>query len=115
MNIIRKKNTVKNSKKEEYDISQHLNLLNKWTISKTPPRKLYQMGTFETLGLKQVVKTTEETLKVDSNQATFKLLSKSDFAPYRETCKFIHIGLIQVAFKPLTLRGLLEGFIVTLR
>ncbi|PHT86980.1 hypothetical protein T459_09086 [Capsicum annuum] len=73
------------------------------------------MGTFETLGLKQVVKTTEETLTVDSDHATFKLLSESDFAPYRETCKFMYIGLIQVAFKPLTLRGFLESFIVALR
>ncbi|KAF3620304.1 hypothetical protein FXO37_33323 [Capsicum annuum] len=43
------------------------------------------METFETLGLKQVVKTTEETLTVDSDHATFKLLSESNFAPYRET------------------------------
>ncbi|KAF3661483.1 hypothetical protein FXO37_12910 [Capsicum annuum] len=45
------------------------------------------MGTFETLGLKQVVKTTEETLTVDSDHATFKLLSESNFAPYRETSR----------------------------
>ncbi|KAF3671614.1 hypothetical protein FXO37_07942 [Capsicum annuum] len=37
------------------------------------------------IGLKQVVKTTEETLTVDSDHATFKLLSESDFEPYRET------------------------------
>ena len=35
MNIIKKKSTVKNSRKEEYDIPQHLDLLNKWT---TQPR-----------------------------------------------------------------------------
>ncbi|KAM3324254.1 hypothetical protein P3S67_005405 [Capsicum chacoense] len=115
MALIPNKNTVKNSKKEEYDIPQHLDPLNKWTIPKVPPRKLYQMRTFETLGLKQVVKTTEETVTVDSDHATFKLLSESDFAPYHETCKFMHIGLIQVAFKPLTLRGLPDSFIAALR
>lgn len=73
------------------------------------------MGTFETLGLKIIVKTTEETLIVDSDHATFRLLSESDFAPYRETYKFMHIGLIQVAFKPLTLKGLPKRFIAALR
>ncbi|KAG5605751.1 hypothetical protein H5410_027243 [Solanum commersonii] len=54
MNIIKKKSTVKNSRKEEYNIPQHLDLLNKWTIPKISPRIIYQMGTFEKLGLKQV-------------------------------------------------------------
>ncbi|KAG5589840.1 hypothetical protein H5410_040354 [Solanum commersonii] len=51
------------------------------------------MGTFEKLDLKQVVKTTEETITIDR----------------------IFIGLVQVAFKPLTLRGLPESFIAALR
>ncbi|KAG5576986.1 hypothetical protein H5410_057120 [Solanum commersonii] len=54
MNIIKKKSTVKNSRKEKYDITQHLDLLNKWTIPNISRRTIYQMGTFEKLGLKQV-------------------------------------------------------------
>ncbi|KAG5609782.1 hypothetical protein H5410_021063 [Solanum commersonii] len=54
MNIIKKKSTIKNSRKEEYDIPQHIDLLNKWTILKISPRIIYQMGTFEKLGFKQV-------------------------------------------------------------
>ncbi|KAG5619594.1 hypothetical protein H5410_004812, partial [Solanum commersonii] len=99
MNIIKKGSTVKNSRKEEYDIPQHLDLLNKWTIPKISSRIIYQMGTFEKLGLKQ----------------TFRLLSDNDLAPYRDIYQFMHIGLVQVAFKPLTLRGLPESFIATLR
>lgn len=111
MNIITKKSTVKNSRKEEYDIPQELDLLNKWTIPKIPPRIIYHMETFEKLGLKQVVKTTEETITIDSDHQTFKLLSKNDLAPYRDTYIFMHIGLVQVEFKPLTLRGLPKSFI----
>ncbi|PHT65725.1 hypothetical protein T459_30150 [Capsicum annuum] len=63
----------------------------------------------------RVVKTTEETLTVDSDHATFRLLSENNFAAYRESCRFMHIGLVQVDFKPLTLKGLPESFIVALR
>ncbi|KAG5568367.1 hypothetical protein H5410_064620 [Solanum commersonii] len=73
------------------------------------------MGTFEKLDLKQVVKTTEETITIDSDNQTFRLLSDNDLAPYRDIYRFMHIGLVQVAFKPLTLRGLPESFIAALR
>ncbi|KAG5630192.1 hypothetical protein H5410_001909 [Solanum commersonii] len=115
MNIIKRRSTVKNSRKEEYDIPQHLDLLNKWTIPKISPRIIYQMGTFEKLGLKQVVKTTEETITIDSDNQTFRLLSDNDLAPYKDIYRFMHIGLVQVAFKPLTLRGLPKSFIAALR
>ncbi|KAG5586246.1 hypothetical protein H5410_046680 [Solanum commersonii] len=73
------------------------------------------MGSIEKLGLKQVVNTTEETLTIDSDHQTFRLLSENDLAPYREFYRFMHIGLVEVAFKPLTLGGLPESFIATLR
>ncbi|KAG5572781.1 hypothetical protein H5410_062547 [Solanum commersonii] len=73
------------------------------------------MGTFEKLGVKQVVKTTEETITIDSDNQTFRLLSDNDLAPYKDIYRFMHIGLVQVAFMPLTLRGLPESFIAALR
>ncbi|KAG5568234.1 hypothetical protein H5410_064754 [Solanum commersonii] len=78
MNIIKRRSIVKNSRKEEYDIPQHLDLLNKWTIPKISPRIIYQMDTFEKLGLKQVVKTTEETITIDSDNQTFRSLSDNN-------------------------------------
>jgi len=35
-----------------------------------------------------------------------KLLTDEDIDPYRKKYKYLHIGLIQVAFKPLTLQEL---------
>ena len=78
MNLIRNRSTVKNSRKDEYDMPQQLDLLNRWTIPKIEPRVIYQMGTFEKLGFKQIVKTTEETITVDSDHGTFRLLSEND-------------------------------------
>lgn len=115
MNIIKKQATAKNSRKEEYDMPQQLDLLNRWTIPKIQPKVIYQMGTFEKMGFKQIVKTTEETITMVSDHGTLKLLSGNDFAPYRENYRFMHIGLVQVAFKPLTLRDLPESFIAALR
>ncbi|KAG5579983.1 hypothetical protein H5410_050610 [Solanum commersonii] len=51
------------------------------------------MGTFEKLGLKQVVKTNEETLTIDSDHQTFRLLSENDLASYKEIYRFMHIAL----------------------
>ncbi|KAG5632145.1 hypothetical protein H5410_003862 [Solanum commersonii] len=68
---------VKIRRKEEYDIPHHLDLLNKWTIPRISHRIIYEMGTFEKLGLKQMVKTTEETITIDSDNQTFRLLSEN--------------------------------------
>ena len=52
--------SVKNQRKEEYDIPKNVDLLNKWFIPKIEPRLIYQLGTFEKLGLKEIMKTSEE-------------------------------------------------------
>ncbi|KAG5605413.1 hypothetical protein H5410_026905 [Solanum commersonii] len=96
MTIIKKKSTIKNSRKEEYDIPQLLDLLNKWTIPKISPRIIYHMGTFAKLGLKQVGKITEETITIDSDNQTFRLLSDNNLAPYRDIYRFMHIDLISL-------------------
>lgn len=110
------KSTIKNSLSREVDIPQSLDLLNKWTIPKVDTRTIYQLGTFEKLGLKQVVKTTEEAISLNNEEMFLQLLTNNDLEPYRRTDhKFVHIGLVQVAFKPLTLEGLPESFIAALR
>ncbi|KAG5571640.1 hypothetical protein H5410_061406 [Solanum commersonii] len=110
MHMIKRKSTVKNSRKEEYDIPQHLDLLNKWTIPKIPLRIIYQMGTFEKLSLKQVVKTTEETITIDSDHQTFRLLSENELAPYRDIYRFMHIGLDENSLSSLMLNVKLHGY-----
>jgi hypothetical protein len=115
MNIIRDKDTVKNSMEEEYDIPHNLELLNKWTIPKVDYKLVYKLGTFERLGIKQVVKTTEETISLNKEDMVIKLLTNRDLSKYKKQYKFLHIGLVQIAFKPLTLEGLPESFVAALR
>ncbi|KAJ0433288.1 putative viral movement protein [Helianthus annuus] len=116
INLFKKKNTVKNSINEEYDIPQDLDLLNKWTTPHINPKVIYQIGSFDSfLKTKQVVKTTEESVSISNEEMIIKLLNLSDLVRYKQDYNFIHIGLVQVAFKPLTLQGLPESFIAVLR
>ncbi|KAL8530787.1 hypothetical protein ACS0TY_007722 [Phlomoides rotata] len=99
---------------EEYDISMNLDLLNKWTIPKVKPKRVYQLGTFEKLGFKQVVKTNESSIPLNNQEMIIRLLNK-DLMPYLSTHNFLHIGLLKIAFRPLTLEGLPESFLAALR
>ncbi|KAG5586674.1 hypothetical protein H5410_047108 [Solanum commersonii] len=44
-----------------------------------------------------------------------KLKDKSDIEFYKSQYKFLHIGMVQIVFKPLTLKGLPETFLAALR
>ncbi|KAG5609025.1 hypothetical protein H5410_020306 [Solanum commersonii] len=46
---------------------------------------------------------------------TIRLLNKRDIDLYRSQYKFLHIGMVQIAFKPLILKGLPETFLAALR
>lgn len=107
----KKKNTII----QEYDIPQNIEDLNKWTIPRVKPNTIYHLGTFEKLGLKHVVKTMEESISLEQEEMILKLLNESDIIKYKAEHKFLHIGLVQIAFKPLTLKGLPESFIAALR
>lgn len=67
MNLV-KINTVKNSVKKEFDISKNLELLNTQTIHKVEPIIIYKLGTFEKIRLKQIIKTTEETITLHGEE-----------------------------------------------
>ena len=108
-------NLIKSSRLEEVDIPQNLDLLNKWTIPKVDTRLIYDYGWFDKLSTKQVVKTTEQSLALNSDEQTIQLLNKRDIDLYRSRYNWMHIGKVQIAFKPLTLKGLPEMFLAALR
>ena len=51
------------------------------------------------------VKITEQTLNVSQDNEVLHLLNARDLIRYRGKYKYMHLGLVQVAFKPLTLLG----------
>ena len=78
---------------------------NKWNIPKLSPKNIYTDSSWlkSSFRSEYAVKTVEQTFVISSNNATFQLFNKrfvenSKFKGY----KFLHIGSIQVAIKPLT-------------
>ncbi|WMV15771.1 hypothetical protein MTR67_009156 [Solanum verrucosum] len=106
---------IKSTRLEEVDIPQNLNLLNKWTIPKVNIKTIYDYGWFDKISNKQLIKTTEQSLALNSSEQTIRLLNKRDIELYKSQYKFLHIGMVQIAFKPLTLKGLPETFLAALR
>ncbi|KAG5587777.1 hypothetical protein H5410_048211 [Solanum commersonii] len=86
---------IKSTRLKEVDIPQNLDLLNKWTIPK-------------------LIKTTKQSLALNSSEQTIRLLNKRNVEFYKSQYKFLYIGMVQIAFKPLTLKGLPETFLVAL-
>ncbi|KAG5629320.1 hypothetical protein H5410_001037, partial [Solanum commersonii] len=64
---------------------------------------------------KQLIKITEQSLALNSSEQTIRLLNKRDIELYKSQYKFLHIGMVQIAFKPLILKGLPETFLAALR
>ena len=79
--------SIKSTRLEEVDMSLNLELLNKWTIPKLDTKLIY-----------------------DSDEHVIRLLNKQDVDLYKTKYNWMHIGMVQIAFKPLTLKGLLETF-----
>ncbi|KAG5630984.1 hypothetical protein H5410_002701 [Solanum commersonii] len=106
---------IKSTRLEEVDIPQNLDLLNKWTIPKVNIKTIYDYDWFDKISNKQLIKTTEQSLALNLFEQTIRLLNKRDIDLYRSQYKFLHIGIVQISFKPLTLKGLPETFLAALQ
>jgi hypothetical protein len=93
---------MKNQELIEYP--KNLEKLNKWVIPSVPSKQIYKAGMFDIMS-RFAVKTIEQTVQVSDNTQTMYLLKKKDLESFKGY-NFIHIGLIQIAIKPLTLLGL---------
>ena len=62
-----------------------------------------------------MVKTSEQSLALNSDEQVVQLLNKRDIDTYKSRYNWMHIGTVQIAFKPLTLKGLPETFLAALR
>lgn len=103
---------IKNAELIEYPLNEED--LNKWSLPKVDKHLIYQIGTFDFKG-KTTIKMVEQSITIDSTEKTISLLSYDDLKSYMQEYKYLHIGLIQIAFKPLTLRGLNASILSCLR
>ena len=91
--------STKSTRLEEVDIPQNLDLLNKWTILKVSIKTIYDYGWFDKLSSKQLIKTTEQSLALNSSEQTIRLLNKHDIDLYKHHYHYLHIGMVLIAFK----------------
>lgn len=88
--------------------------LDKWTIPTVDPKTIYKIGHFNFFS-KTVIKTFEHAPCIQTNDEIIRLININDFVPFIGKFKYIHIGLVQIAFKPLTLLGQDTSIQCTLR
>lgn len=79
--------------------------LQNWKIPIESFNKIYQIGNFS-LFRRLNIKTCESTISTNNSFETIKLLISADLDRYKKEFRFLHIGLVQVAVKPMFRKGL---------
>ncbi|PIA28366.1 hypothetical protein AQUCO_07100032v1 [Aquilegia coerulea] len=88
-------------------------LLN-WDMPKIEPKRIYNIGSFD-YKVAMSIKTVEHTMPINENKKSIPLITEQDIIRYRQNYHYIHIGLIQIAVKPLHLKGIDCCFLLALR
>lgn len=106
--------SIESTRLEEVDIPQNHDFFNKWTIPKVYIKTIYNYGWIDNLSTKQMIKTTDQSRALDYFKQTVRLLNKRDIDLYKGLYNYLHIGMVQISFKTLTLKGLPETFLAAL-
>lgn len=102
---------LKNFSEIEYD--EKIEKMRAWDMPLVPNDKIYHIETFDFMS-KKIIKNVERTIPIKDHYETIQLFDPGIFK-YKDRYKFLHIGLIQVALKPLTREGLNVCLMVALR
>ena len=105
---------------EEYsmqDIDRNLLEWNKWNIPTERTDKIYRQTSFSKLSFltDYTIKTIERTYSLFNEYETIQLFSIDSINRHREKYAFLHVGLVQVAVKPLTRKALNASVLLCLR
>jgi len=87
------------------NIAKIENDLQNWSIPRESYSTIYHTGKFDFIK-NYNIKTCESTIAINNSIETIKLLAAQDIQHYRKKFNFLHIGLVQVAVKPLYRLGL---------
>ena len=106
--------TISNTVNQEYQIARIEDQLQNWTIPKVDPKTIYQISTFN-FTQRSCIKFSEKNIPIHSNRESLNLFSKSLILQHREEFNYLHVGLVQVAVKPLFRLGLDIPVLISLR
>ena len=99
------------------DIDRNLLEWNKWNILTERTNKIYRQTTFSKLSFMTdyTIKIVERTYSLFNEYETIQLFSIDSIRRHREKYVFLHLGLVQVAVKPLTREALNTSVLLCLR
>ena len=105
---------------EEYSmkgIDRNLLEWNKWNIPTEKTDKIHRQSSFSKLSFMTdyTIKTVERTYSLFNEYETIQLFSTDSINQHREKYAFLHVGLVQVAIKPLTREALNKSVFLCLR
>ena len=105
---------------EEYsmkDIDRNLLEWNKWNIPTEKTDKIYQQTSFSKISFLRdyTIKNVERTYSLYNEYETIQLFLIESINRHKEKYAFLHIGLVQVAVKPLTREALNTSVSLCLR
>jgi hypothetical protein len=101
---------------EEINIMNQAQNLQEWNLPLVPTINIYKQSTFSNLYFLSdyTIKTVERTFSLNKEYETIKLFSKNNIEKHKQKYSFIHIGLVQVAIKPLTRQWLNNSVLLCL-
>ena len=105
---------IVNQEEQSYkNISQ---VLHNWNIPRVSPKEIYQSTFFDKFKTDYNVKTVERVYAINKEYENCSLLSPEVIKKHRKKgYNFIHIGLVQVAVKPLNRKGINSSIYLCLR
>ena len=101
---------------EEYVIEDFQKSIDDWHIPKIHRDQIYKNSKFNLFKTNFSIKTEERDIQISKPFESIPLLSERSLQKQKEKdFKYIHIGLVQVGFKPLTKEGLNTSILAVLR
>ena len=107
---------IVNSEQFSFESDNSFNF-DKWKTPKLSPKDIYTTSWLKSSFRSEYsVRTVEQTFAISGNNSTFQLFSKNFVKrSYDKGFRFMHIGSIQVAVKPLTRLGINASVLLCLR
>ncbi|KAK2428017.1 hypothetical protein QL285_026560 [Trifolium repens] len=100
---------------QELEVQEMENKLINWNMPEIKLNEVYKISTFDFKSQK-IIHTLEQARNVKNKQETFTLLDKKLLDQhYKNGFRYIHLGLVQVAVKPLHKLGLNSPILLILR
>lgn len=85
-----------------------------WNIPKISSKRVYQQDSFQ-LKTDYCIKTVEDIISIDHPSTHIQLISLEVLKEHSKKYSYLHIGLVQVAVKPLTRPGLNTAAVISVR